>query len=94
MTEHDAEMVEKAYRENPRDPKARADYLEAGIRSVRARLDSIDVRSFQSMAFIEYGEGVLDGVAFAIELLDDILPASDEEIGLPILTRDDNEDEK
>lgn len=78
MTEEDISLVEKVYRENPRDQKARADYLEAGIREVRARLKRM------------YGAEAC--VAFAIRLLDEILPESDEEMGLPILTRDKEEE--
>ena len=77
MTAEDLAVIEKAYRENPNDPKTRADYLEAGIREVRARLKRM------------YGAEAC--VAFAIRLLDEILPESDEEMGLPILTRDEEE---
>ena len=77
LDEEDLAVIEKAYRENPDDMKARVAYLEAGIREVRARLK----RMYGAEAY----------VAFAIRLLDEILPESDEEMGLPILTRDEEE---
>lgn len=77
LDEEDLALIEKAFQENPNDPKTRADYLEAGIREVRARLKRM--------------HGAEACVAFAVRLLDEILPESDEEMGLPILTRDEEE---
>lgn len=81
----DLAVIEKAYRENPDDMKARVAYLEAGIREVRARLKRMYE---ESQYHFGYWNGVKAGVGFAVRLLDEILPESDEESGLPILTRD------
>lgn len=93
MTAEDLAVIEKAYRENPDDMKARVAYLEAGIREVRARL--VSMKDWWQLCFCskEYSEGVLEGAAFAVRLLDEILPESDEEMGLPILTRDEEVEE-
>lgn len=86
--------IENACHVNPTDMKERVSYLEAGIKEVRARLTLL--RDWESSARYArfYWDGVKDGAAFAIRLLDEILPASDEEMGVPILTRDGKEDEK
>ena len=88
MTAEDLAVIEKAYRENPDDMKARVAYLEAGIREVRARLKRMYE---ESQYHFGYWNGVKAGVGFAVRLLDEILPESDEEMGLPILTRDEEE---
>ena len=87
MTE-DLAVIEKAYRENPDDLKARVSYLEAGIREVRARLACLKDWEDSTRYARLYWDGVRDGAALAVLLLDEILPESDEEMGLPILTRD------
>lgn len=87
MTAEDLAVIEKAYRENPDDMKARVAYLEAGIREVRARLKRMYEESPYHFGYWN-GLDVKAGVGFAVRLLDEILPASDEESGLPILTRD------
>lgn len=88
LDEEDLALIEKAFQENPNDPKTRADYLEAGIREVRARLKRMYE---ESQYHFGYWNGVKAGVGFAVRLLDEILPESDEEMGLPILTRDEEE---
>lgn len=87
-----AEDIENACHANPTD--TRVSYLEAGIKEVRARLTLLkDWESSARYARL-YWDGVRDGAALAVRLLDEILPASDEEMGVPILTRDGKEDEK
>lgn len=88
MTDEDLAVIEKAYRENQDDMKARVAYLEAGIREVRARLKRMYEESQYHFDSVEYWNGVEAGAGFAVRLLDEILPESDEESGLPILTRD------
>lgn len=90
MTDEDLAVIEKAFRDNPDDMKARVAYLEAGIREVRSKLKR---RYEESQYHIWYWNGFKAGVGFAIRFLDEILPESDEEMGLPILTRD-KEDER
>ena len=85
MSDDDLAVIEKAFRDNPHGMKARVAYLEAGIREVRARLKRMYE---ESQYHFGYWNGVKAGVGFAVRLLDEILPESDEESGLPILTRD------
>lgn len=85
MTAEGLAVIEKALRDNSHDMKARVAYLEAGIREVRARLKRMYE---ESQYHFGYWNGVKAGVGFAVRLLDEILPESDEESGLPILTRD------
>lgn len=96
MTAEDLALIEKVYRENPSDPKTRADYLEAGIREVRSKLheEANDILSVGDELINDYKLGLARGFRYAVKLLDEILPASDEEMGVPILTRDGKEDEK
>lgn len=91
LDEEDLALIEKAFRDNPHDMKARVAYLETGIREVRARLASMKDCGELKLCSKDYSEGVLDGAAFAVRLLEEILPESDEEMGLPILTRDEEE---
>lgn len=85
MTDEDLAVIEKAYREHPDDLKVRVAYLETGIREVRARLASMKDCGELKLCSKDYSEGVLDGAAFAVRLLEEILPESDEEMGKPVL---------
>lgn len=85
-----SEKVENAYYANPTDMKARISYLEAGIKEVRARLTLLKDWESSTRYARFYWDGVKDGAAFTIRLLDEILMRR----LVPQSTRDGKEDEK